>query len=71
MLFEELVRHDKGGGSQECPSCGTCKESVECVLFECVSYDWQRLDFLDCLKTVLPPDTFKSFLGGSVFDKTG
>ena len=32
-LFEELGRHDKEGGSQECPNCGICKESVEHVLF--------------------------------------
>ena len=37
-LFEELGRHDKRGGSQECPNCGACKETVECVLFEYASY---------------------------------
>ena len=31
----------RGGG--ECPNCGACKESVEHVIFECVSYDSQRL----------------------------
>ena len=41
-LFEELGRHVKGGGSQECPNCGACKESVEHVLFECASYNSQR-----------------------------
>ena len=30
-----------GDGSQECPNCGACKESVEHVLFECASYDSQ------------------------------
>ena len=34
-LFEELGRHDKGGGSQDCPDFGACKESVEHVLFKC------------------------------------
>ena len=43
-LFKELGRHVKRGGSQ-CPNCGACKESVECVVFECASYDFQRLDF--------------------------
>ena len=38
-LFEELDRHHKGGGSQECPNCGACNESVVHVLFECASYD--------------------------------
>ena len=38
-LYEELGRHAKMGESQECPNCGTCKESVEHVLFECASYD--------------------------------
>ena len=38
-LFAELGRHDKGSGSQECPNCGACQESIEHVLFECVSYD--------------------------------
>ena len=28
-LFEELGRHDKGGGSHECPNCGTI---VRCCL---------------------------------------
>ena len=32
----------KRGGSQECPNCGACKESVEHVLSECASYDSQR-----------------------------
>ena len=44
--------------------------SVEHVLFECASYDPQRLTFLDYLKEVLPPDTFEAFLGASIFDKT-
>ena len=33
-LFEELVRHAKGGGSQECPTCEACKESIEHVLLK-------------------------------------
>ena len=37
----------KGGGSQECPNCGACKELVDHVVFECASYDSQTLDFLD------------------------
>ena len=57
-------------GSQECPNCGGCKELVEHVLFECASYDSQRLDFLDYLKKALPLNTFKTFLLGSIFDKT-
>ena len=69
-LFEEVGRHYKGGGSQECPNYGTCKESVEHALFECASYDSQRLDILDYLKMVLPPDAFKTFLHGRIFDKT-
>ena len=44
-LFEELGRHDKGDGSQECPNYGACKESVQHVVFECASYDSQRLGF--------------------------
>ena len=44
-LFEELGRHMNRGGSQECPNCGACKESVEHVLFECTSYDSQRQNF--------------------------
>ena len=45
-LFEDLGRHAKGSGSQECPTCGACRESVEHVLFECASYDSQRQIFL-------------------------
>ena len=37
-LFEELGRQAKRGGSQECPNCEACKESVEQVVFECASY---------------------------------
>ena len=44
-LFEELGRHVKEGGSQECPKCGTCKELVEHVFFECESCEFQRLTF--------------------------
>ena len=65
-MFEELGRHDKVGGSQERPNCGACKELVEHVFFECASYDFQRLDFLDYLKMVLPPDVFEIFLCGSI-----
>ena len=66
-----MGRHDKGGGSLECPTRGTYKESVEHVLFECVSYDSQIQDyFLDYLKTVLPPDAFEAFLHDSIFDES-
>ena len=41
-----LRRHGKSGGSQECPSCEACKELIEHALFECPSYDPQRLNFL-------------------------
>ena len=44
-LFEQLGRHAKRGGCQECPNCGACKESVEHVLFEFASYDSQRKNF--------------------------
>ena len=60
-LFEELGRHVNRGGSQECPNCGACKESVEHVLFECTAYDSQRQTFFDYLKQVLLPDVFEAF----------
>ena len=69
-LFEELGRHAKRGGSQERPNCGACKESVEHILFECVSYDSQRQNFLDCMKQVLAPEAFEAFIHGSIFDKS-
>ena len=69
-MFEELGRHVKWDGLKESPNGGACKESVEHVSFECVSFDPQRLDFLDNFKTVLPPDAFEAFLHGSIFDKT-
>ena len=68
-LFEELGRHAKMGGSQECPNCGTCKESVEHVLFEFASYDSQRKKFLGYIEQVLTSEAFKSFTHGSIFDK--
>ena len=67
--FEELGRHAKGGGAQECPTCGVCKESVVHVLFECVTYDSQRQNFLDYMKQVLTPEAFKPFNHSSIFDK--
>ena len=70
ILFNELGRHDKMGGSHECANCEACKKSVQHVLFECASYDFQQLDFLDFLRTVLPPNAFKAFLCGNIFDKT-
>ena len=51
----------RGGGSQECPNFVACKESVGYVFFDCASYDSHRLDFLDYLKTVLPPNDSKPF----------
>ena len=69
-LFEELDRHTNRGGSQECPNCGACKESVEHVLFECTSYDSQCQKFLDSLKQILLPDAFEAFLNSSIFDKS-
>ena len=35
----------KGDGSQECPTCGACKDLVENVLIEYALYDSQRLIF--------------------------
>ena len=69
-LFEELGRHAKEGGSQECPNCGACKESVEHVLFECASYDSQRQIFFDYMKQILTPEAFEAFNHSSIFDKT-
>ena len=59
-LFEELGRHAKRDGSQECPNCGACKESVEHVLFECASYDSQRQIFFDYMKQVLTSEAFEA-----------
>ena len=66
-LFEELDRHMKRGVSQECPNCVACKESVEHVLFECVSYNSQRQIFLDYLRQILTLDAFEAFIYGIVF----
>ena len=39
-LFEELgSRHINRSGSQECPNCVSCKESIEHVLFKYASCD--------------------------------
>ena len=50
--------HAKRGGSQKCPNCGACKESIEHVLFESVSYDFQRQNFLDYMKQILALKAF-------------
>ena len=68
-LFEELGRHAKRDGSQECPNCGACKESVEHVLFECASYDSQRQKFFVYLKQILTPETFEVFIHSNIFEK--
>ena len=68
-LFEELGRHTKRDGSQECPNCGACKESVEHVLFECASYDSQRQKFFGYMKQILTPEAFDVFIDSSIFDK--
>ena len=70
MLFEELGSHDKVGGLQEYPNSGTCKESVDQVLFECVSYASQILDFLEYSKMVLSPDALETFISEKILDKT-
>ena len=61
-LFEELGRHANRGGSQQCPNCVVCKQSVEHVLFKCASYHSQRPIFWDYLKHVHLPDAFEAFL---------
>ena len=38
--------HAKRGGSQECPNCGACKESVERVIFECAPLIPRNIIFL-------------------------
>ena len=55
-------------GSQECPNCGACMESVEHVLFECASYNSQRQNFLDYMKQVLTSEAFEAFILGSILD---
>ena len=47
LLFKKLGRHGNRGGSQECPNCGACRESVKHVLFESASYDSKRKKFLN------------------------
>ena len=44
-LIEELGRYANGGGSQEHPNCVACTESVDHDLYQCASYDSQRLIF--------------------------
>ena len=56
-LFEELGRHAKRGGCQECPNCVACEESVE------------HVHFLDHMKQVLTSEAFEAFIHGSIFDK--
>ena len=63
-LFEELGRHAKMGGSQECPNCGACKESVEHAVFKCASCDSKRK-----IKQVLTSEAFETVTHDSTFDK--
>ena len=41
-----------------------------CMFLSNMHHMIPREQFLDCLKKVLAPDTFKAFLHGSIFDKT-
>ena len=51
-LLEELCRQGNRGKSQECPNGGALKELVEHVLFECVSYDFQKQKFFSTLSQI-------------------
>ena len=55
-------------GHRKHPNCGTCKELIEHIHFECASYDTQIL-ILNYMKEVLPLNTFQAF-HGCLFDKT-
>ena len=47
-LFEELGRHDKGGGLQECPNCGACNYSFSSVAkLLCYSCKWKEAVFIN------------------------
>ena len=68
-LFEELGRHAKAVGSQECPNCGACKESVEHVCFECAPYGFPGTKFLDYMKQILTLEAIETFNHNSIFNK--
>ena len=68
-LYEELGKHIKRGGSQECPNWWACKESVAHVLFECASYDSQTQNFLGYMKQILTHEAFEAFIHSSIFNK--
>ena len=60
------------GGSQECPNCGACKESVEhtlCSVYMCSLYDSQLQIFLDYWRHVLPLDALEASLCGGIGNK--
>ena len=60
------------GGSQECPNCEACKESVEhtlCSVYMCSLYGSQLQNFLPYLRHVLPLDALEAFLCGGIGKK--
>lgn len=50
-LFEYFAQH--GSGSLECVSCGTPKESVGQVLFECTAYMIPRDNLYEYLRCIV------------------
>ena len=70
-MFEELGRHNKGVGHRSVLIVGLVISQLSMFFLSMyISYDFQRLEFLDYLKTLLPPDVFEAYLHGSIFDKT-
>ena len=76
--FEELDRHAKGGGSQQCPHYGACRELVEHVHLSVhgmiIRYKLPLLpppgqNFLDCLGQVLIQDAFEASYQSRIFDE--
>ena len=68
-----LGRHAKGGGSQKCPNCEACKESVEHLLFECAVYHMITRDKMFWttlyIKQFFTLEAFEAFNHRSIFDK--
>ena len=66
-MFEELGR--QGGGHRSVLIERLVRNRLSMFFLNVHHYDSQRPDFIEYVKTVLPPDAFEAFLHGNILIK--